>query len=186
MKRTFIATKINPGTKFLNTYTKLKNELENEKIKWVDKNNFHLTLFFLGDTSEEQINQVRLQLSNIADQFQAFQIKLKGLGVFKNFHKPRVLWAGIYEYEYLRQIKEYIDKEMLKIGFNPDAREFKPHLTISRIKWVDDKDKLKKLVKEHEDVFFEDQTIREITFYESILRPEGPEYKPIEKFALPG
>jgi 2'-5' RNA ligase len=185
MKRTFVATKIDVGTELLNTYTKLKNELENEKIKWVNNQNFHVTLFFLGDTTEEQINDIRIQLSNIVDVFSSFEVVLKGLGVFKDFHKPRVLWAGIYDYEPLRQIKQYIDKEMLKLGFNPDAREFKPHLTLARIKWLEDKKKLKEMVLDYKDHYFQSVNINEIIFYESILRPEGPVYKPIEKFVLP-
>ena len=186
MKRTFIAAKIEPSTELLNIYTKLRNELQNEKIKWVDNHNFHLTLFFLGDTTEEQINQIRIQLSNIVDNFAPFSIKLQGLGVFKNFHKPRVLWAGVYNYEPLGDVKELIDKEMLKLGFNPDAREFKPHLTIGRIKWIDDKEKLKNIVMKNEDLYFQETKINEIIFYESILKPEGPVYKPIEKFLFPG
>ncbi len=185
MKRTFIATKIKPGKEFLNTFTKLRNELENEKIKWVDHENLHITLFFLGDTEEEQINQVRIQLSNIADNFKAFSIKLQGLGVFKNFNKPRVLWAGIYEYEPMHEIKEYIDKELLKMGFNPDAREFKPHLTLGRVKWINDKNNLREVVNQDKDTFFQELRINEIIFYESILKAKGPIYKPIEKFLLP-
>lgn len=184
MKRTFIATKINAGEKLLNTYTKLRNELENEKIKWVDNDNFHVTLFFLGNTSEDQINEIRVQLSNIVDNYSSFLIRLHGLGVFKDFHKPRVLWAGIYEYDTMKEIKENIDKEMLKLGFNPDAREFKPHLTLARIKWIKDKQKLRKLVLDHKDQFFQEVHINEVIYYESILKPEGSEYKPIEKFIL--
>ena len=185
MKRTFIAAKINAENELVNIYTKLRNELENEKIKWVDHHNFHLTLFFLGDTTEDQIKEVRVQMSNIVDNFESFTMKIQGLGVFKNFHKPRVLWAGIQNYNPLAEIKKQVDKEMLKMGFNPDAREFKPHLTLARIKWINNKDKLKNLVLEHKDQYFQDVTINEIIFYESILRAEGPEYKPIEKFLLP-
>ena len=185
MKRTFIATKIKPNAELLNAYAKVRNELENEKIKWVEPQNFHLTLFFIGDTDEEQIANVSKELSNLVDNYSKTQIKLEGLGVFKSIKKPRVLWTGISEFQGLKEIKLALDKQMLQLGFNPDAREFKPHLTLARMKWIDNKQRLEALLKEYENVFFQHSQIDHLIYYESILKKSGPEYKPIEKFMLP-
>ncbi|MCF8335394.1 MAG: RNA 2',3'-cyclic phosphodiesterase [Bacteroidales bacterium] len=184
MKRTFIAAKISPGEKLLETYTKLRNELKNEKIKWVNSDQFHITLFFLGDTDEEMIPRVRTQIGNLIDQFSAFYINLSGLGVFKNLHKPRVLWAGIYQYDTLKEIKERIDEEMVSLGFPAEERDFKPHLTMARLKWINDKEKLKGLIEGYKNEDFQQVKINECIYYESILKPGGPVYKPIEKFIL--
>lgn len=184
MKRTFIAVKIKPKDKLLKTYTKLKNELDNEKIKWVNSDNFHLTLFFLGDTSEEKIEEVKNQLSNIADQYAVFSVKLKGIGVFKNLNKPRVLWVGINQYEMLQNLKTLIDKEMTVLGFHAETREFKPHLTLARMKWINDKQKLSQLLEEYKSEFFQQTEIKELIYFESVLRSTGPIYKPIEKYML--
>jgi len=185
MKRTFIATKISPGEKLLKTYTKLRNELKNEKIKWVNSEQFHITLFFLGDTDEEMIPRVRTQVGNLLDQFSSFYINLSGLGVFKNINKPRVLWAGIYDYDTMKDIKERIDEEMVALGFPRDEREFRPHLTMARLKWINDKEKLKDLLETYKNEDFQEVKINEVIYYESILKPSGPVYKPIEKFILP-
>lgn len=185
MKRTFIATKITPGEKLLKTYTKLRNELKNEKIKWVNSDHFHITLFFLGDTEEEMIPRVRTQVDNLVDQFTSFYINLSGLGVFKNINKPRVLWAGIYQYETLKEIKERIENEMVALGFPKEEREFRPHLTMARLKWINDKEKLKSLLEEYQNEDFQQVKINEIIYYESILKPSGPVYKPLEKIILP-
>ena len=185
MKRTFIATKISPGEKLLKTYTKLRNELKNEKIKWVNSEQFHITLFFLGDTDEEMIPRIRTQLGNMADQFNSFNINLSGLGVFKNINKPRVLWTGIYQYDTMKKIKERIEEEMVALGFPAEEREFRPHLTIARLKWINDKEKLKDLIETYKKEDFQQVKINEIIYYESILKPSGPVYKPIEKFVLP-
>ena len=72
MRRTFIATPIEPGAKLSQTHTKLRNALKNEKIKWVDGDHFHITLFFLGDTSERAITQVRQKLGDLLPGFSAF------------------------------------------------------------------------------------------------------------------
>mgnify|MGYP006279379007 FL=1 len=185
MKRTFIATKISPGEKLLKTYTKLRNELKNEKIKWVNSEQFHITLFFLGDTDEEMIPRIRTQLGNMADQFNSFNINLSGLGVFKNINKPRVLWTGIYQYDTMKKIKERIEEEIVALGFPAEEREFRPHLTIARLKWINDKEKLKDLIETYKKEDFQQVKINEIIYYESILKPSGPVYKPIEKFVLP-
>ena len=184
MKRTFIAIKIPCGPRLSETYTKLRNELKNEKIKWVDDDKFHVTLFFLGDTSEEQISGVRQMLDQLITSFEAFEISLQGLGVFKNIHKPRVLWAGIRDYEPLKKLKQNLDQEMKKLGFTPDDREFKPHLTLARIKWIDDKNKLEHLILEHQEADFQKTAIQEVIFYESQLKKSGPVYTPIGKFPL--
>ena len=184
MKRTFIAIKINPKAKLLEAYTKLRNELKNEKIKWVDGDNFHVTLFFLGETSEEQISIVKGMLDKLITSHEAFEMNLQGLGVFKNIHKPRVLWAGIRNYEPLKEIKESLDHEMKDLGFTPDNREFKPHLTLARIKWIEDKNKLEHLILEHQDEDFQKTAIEQVIFYESTLKQTGPVYTPIGKFPL--
>ncbi|MFW5901057.1 MAG: RNA 2',3'-cyclic phosphodiesterase [bacterium] len=185
MKRTFIATKISPGEKLLKTYTKLKNELKNEKIKWVNSDQFHITLFFLGDTDEEMIPRIRTQAGNLMDQYNAFHINLTGIGVFKNLHKPRVLWAGIDQFEAMKEIKERIEEEMTALGFPGEKRDFRPHLTMARIKWIYDKQNLKNLVDTYKNEDFQQVKVNEIIYYESILKRSGPVYKPIEKFLLP-
>lgn len=184
MRRTFIAIRIEPGSRLSQAYTKIQNELKNEKIKWVDRNNFHVTLFFLGDTGEEQISEVSRSLADLAAAFEAFEITLYGMGVFKNLRKPRVLWAGIRDFESLHKMKQSLDQKMSNLGFTPDQREFKPHLTLARIKWIDDKNKLEHLLTEYEQQEWHKATIDEIIYYESKLTKRGPVYTPIEKFSL--
>jgi 2'-5' RNA ligase len=184
MRRTFIAIKIEPGNRLSQAYTKLQNELKNEKIKWVDGDNFHVTLFFLGDTSEEKISEVRQSLAGLAPAFQSFEITLYGMGVFKNMRKPRVLWAGIRDFEPLRKIKQSLDQKMSRLGFTPDEREFKPHLTLARIKWIEDKNKLEHLLLEYEQQEWQKAGISELIYFESKLQRSGPVYTPIEKYSL--
>jgi 2'-5' RNA ligase len=184
MRRTFIAIKIEPGDRLLQAYTKLQNELKNEKIKWVDDENFHTTLFFLGDTSEEMISRVKQALAGLTPAFEAFDINLYGMGVFKNLKKPRVLWAGIREFEPLEKIKQAVDQKMSQLGYTPDEREFRPHLTLARIKWIEDKNKLEHLLLEYEQQQWQKTRISELIYYESKLQRSGPVYTPIEKFPL--
>jgi len=184
MKRTFIAIKIKAGNKLSQAHTKLRNELKNEKIKWVEADNFHVTLFFLGDTSDEQVEQVQQMLPGLTSSFHAFDIRLQGLGVFKNLRKPRVLWAGISDYHPLKALKESLDHEMEKLGYTPEQREFRPHLTLARMKWIDDKNRLEQLLREYEGEEWQKARIDELIFFESKLSSTGPVYTPINRYRL--
>lgn len=184
MTRTFIAIPVQVGPKLKETHTKLRNELKNEKIKWVERDHFHVTIFFLGDTREEQIEQVDQMLASLVCEHAAFTIRLKGLGVFKNINKPRVLWAGIKDYEPIQEIKQAVDRKMQAIGFNPDKREFKPHLTLARIKWIDDRDKLQSLIARNKHQQWQSVDIDRVIYFKSRLTQSGPVYTPIGQYKL--
>jgi RNA 2',3'-cyclic 3'-phosphodiesterase len=68
------------------------------------------------------------------------------------------------------------------LGFIPDHRKFKPHLTLGRIKYLKNKPKFFRLVESLKDKEFQKFSASQIILFESILLPQGPVYKPIEKF----
>jgi len=184
MKRTFIAIPIQADPRLRETHTKLRNELKNEKIKWVDADHFHLTLFFVGDTTDAQVEQVDRMLAGLVKDFSCFTIRLEGLGVFKNMRKPRVLWAGIKDYAPMLDVKQAVDRQMSSLGFEPDNREFKPHLTLARIKWLDDREKFQRLIAGYENQQWQSASINQIIYFESRLTKSGPVYTPIGRHNL--
>ena len=64
-------------------------------IRWVAPVNYHLTLKFLGNIDESQIETIGLALADALHPFQRFTINAKGLGVFPSVKRPRVLWVGL-------------------------------------------------------------------------------------------
>ena len=95
MKRIFIAVKVDPGQTLIRIHASLKSVLGGEKINWTDLANMHLTLAFLGDTEDELIKVVSIMLKQVCTGFGGFRFNLTGAGVFKNWHDPRVIWAGM-------------------------------------------------------------------------------------------
>ena len=184
MKRIFIAVKINADDTLITMMSDLKAGLKEEKIKWTDSENLHITLAFLGDTEEDMIKPVNKMLKRICEGFGEFEIIIKGAGVFKNLKDPRVIWTGIEPSEKLKTLYESIKPGLKDAGIILEERTFNPHLTLGRIKSIKDMDVLKSLISGYADCQIQKQAVSEVILYESQLFHSGPVYKPLGKFAL--
>ena len=184
MKRIFIAVKIDAGENLLNMISDLKAGLKEERVKWTEIENFHITLAFLGDTEESKIKAINNMLITTCEGFGEFEIFIKGAGVFKNFSDPRILWTGIEASEKLNKLNDCIKSGLKDTGISLEERTFRPHLTLGRIKSISDNDNLKSLVDKYLNAEIQSQPVNEVILYESILLQTGPVYKPLGKYPL--
>lgn len=178
--RTFIAIKIFPSNRFNHIYSVLQENLKHENMQWIPKNNFHITLRFLGETATSQIEKIGVELENISHRFSAFQFNLKGFGFFKRKGIPSVLYAKTENSKTLNQLAEEVEKSMQKLGFEEKTKDFKPHLTLGRIKHLDQKEKFISLVQKSEETSLQKVALSEIIFYQSSLHSNGPVYQAIK------
>lgn len=186
MIRTFIAIKIEPGKDLIDLMNVCTKSLRNESIKWVEPENMHLTLKFLGDTSVEQVERVKEFLDKKISRFAVFNFIIHGLGYFKSNGQPRVIYSGIKDYQVLKDLNIEIGNEMLQLGFQKESREFNPHLTLGRIKSVKNKKSLFQLMEKYGNQKIQVVKVTEVIFYQSILKPQGPIYQPLKKVVLKG
>lgn len=186
MKRTFVALDIPSSNEIKECLKTMSDRLDNEKIKWADPNNLHLTLKFLGDTKESLIPDISDKLQKISDNLSGFTVKIAGAGVFKNLRDPRIIWLGIQENNTLFRLKNVIEKDLDSLGFQPETRNFSPHLTIGRVKFLRDRTGLTELLEVFGNKIILQFEVPEIIFYESILKKEGPEYITLGRFKLKG
>ncbi len=184
MKRLFVAVKIIPSTELLAIYNKIQHKLTNDKIRWVNPNNFHLTLKFLGDTYIDTIPIVISVIENTLSLKSSFDFDLKDLGIFGSRYNPRVIWVGIDRSDQLKDVGVSIIDSLDKAGFKNDRQNFVPHLTVARIKHISDKKRLNEIIEGYGDCYFQTVNINKVTLYESILTKEGPIYKEINNFML--
>lgn len=184
MKRLFAAIKINPAENLLGSYYGLKRNLKDEKIKWVDIDNIHITLKFYGETDEIRIPEISDKLKTIASNYSNFIIEIKNIGVFGSEYKPRLIWLGITENKQLSMLAYDILSEMHKLGFKQDRQNFVPHITLGRIKYIEDKVRFQQVIDQYKFKEIQKQEVLGLSLYESILKPTGPEYKVIEEFHL--
>lgn len=184
MKRTFIALDVIPDETFLGELESIRDLLRNEKIKWVNFSRLHLTLQFLGDTDERIIPAITQKIHQSLSQKEGFNVTLTSLGVFKNLFNPRVFWIGCEAGIELTEMVIKIGDILTEFNFKGDAHDFHPHFTLGRIKEIHKKEALERLLNEFKGYEFYQFVVREIIFYESILKPEGPEYLPLTKIPL--
>jgi len=184
MKRIFIAIKVVPGEAFIKMYASVKALLGSERITWMNPDNIHLTIVFLGDTEEERIKIASVVLHQNCAGFGEFSFNLEGTGVFKSFRDPKVIWAGIRKSERLLTLNRQITSGLKNTGFKIEERQFNPHVTIGRVRSVSDPEILKAAVSRYSDTFFRIIDVKEVVLYESILKPTGPVYHPLSTFRL--
>lgn len=102
-------------------------------IQWVPTDNLHLTLKFLGDVENVQIPNVCQRLHKICQDIPPFELLFRGTGAFPNLDRPRTLWVGIEDpSENLRRLAGQLESGMADLGFKPEPRDYRPHLTLGR------------------------------------------------------
>lgn len=104
-------------------------------IKWADPNGIHLTLKFLGDVSPDRITEISRLVAEAAREIPPFHLKTQGLGAFPNLNRVQVVWLGLGgELDKLSQLQGQIESALSRLGFTPEARAFKAHLTLARLR----------------------------------------------------
>lgn len=174
--RTFIAIEIRNEI-VLNAITKIQSEFK-LKATPVSKQNMHFTLFFLGEISQDIVENVKQVLSHLS--FQPMQVKFTHIGVFPNSKFPKIIWIGVDEVgsKQLMEVAAQVEKRLAPIGFRPD-KPFKPHMTIFRIKTKNDGD-IAKILEKYKYVELGQETITEIKLKQSILTSNGPIYSDLQ------
>ncbi len=184
MKRTFIAVPVPSSESFNNEIDHLKRALFQEKIRWVKPFQMHITLAFLGDTTEENARAVANALPKYLENCDAFLSDFTGLGVFPKPSRPRVLWVGAGDGENWMELKLSVDRMLKDLNLSYDQKKFHPHLTLGRIKFIRNLNLLKSLLQKYERHTFQSVSIKEVHYYESILKPEGAAYNLIKKVKM--
>ena len=184
MKRLFIAFKITPDTNYLSIYNRIKNARTADRITWVKPDVTHFTLHFFGETAENRIPVISECAKKAVASIDQFEIQIANTGIFGSRYDPRVIWFGIEANEKLTQLHLNLKNELAVQGCIPDRQNFVPHITVGRIKEIRDKTMFQEDLGKVRTVSIMKQKIDHITLYESILRPQGPEYIELESFWL--
>jgi RNA 2',3'-cyclic 3'-phosphodiesterase len=103
-------------------------------LKWVRPDGLHLTLKFLGDVDDAREPDLRTALRQAAGAGEArpVTLQIEGFGVFPDFRRPRVVWAGVAPDPAVELLQHRVEQAFAPLGFPTEARAFRPHLTLGR------------------------------------------------------
>jgi 2'-5' RNA ligase len=169
----------------------LATAMPNRAVSWVKPDLIHLTLKFLGDTSENALPNIFQTLAQAVSQLQPFTITTNQLGCFPNLRAPRVIWIG-FEPESARNLialQQAVEATIAPLGFPTETRPFSPHITLGRIRRETPgviAAKVGQVVKTAPPLTPTTETITSVVLMKSDLRPGGPVYTPLFTANLTG
>lgn len=99
--------------------------------RWIDADNFHITLRFIGDVDERMADDIADSLDQVSRP--SFSVALEGLGSFGS-RKPHCIWAGVRMTAELAELQAEHERRMQRIGLPPERRKFAPHVTLARLR----------------------------------------------------
>jgi len=101
-------------------------------VKWVRPEGLHLTLKFLGDVDDTSEPSLRDALGQVGNDTRPVTVHIEGFGVFPDFQRPRIVWAGVAPDPALELLQHRVEQVFAPLGFPTEARAFRPHITLGR------------------------------------------------------
>jgi len=183
--RAFIAVKVPEEVKQQALQIKEKLLPLELDIKWVEYENYHITLKFLGEINQQQLENIKEKLAAVSQVCAPFQLSSSKIGFFPNLRRPRVMWLGINgDLGKAYYLGQNIDKSLQELGFAVDKkRSF--HLTLGRLRSERNLSALPSKVSSiNSKIAPHAFEIKTFSLMESQLSSAGPHYKEIETFTL--
>lgn len=166
----------------------LKQRLDDLPVRWVPIANIHLTLKFLGDVSENNIEMLAKIMQKVISGHRAFAVSAGGFGAFPKIHAPRIIWVGLECPPELSAIQREIEAETARLGYASEERPFSPHLTLGRVYRNATSGEIRKIAKVLGDFkvgFLGVAHVREVHLFRSELKTGGAVYSRLFTARLP-
>lgn len=157
--------------------SEIQSSIQNSgaKLRIVNLKLLHMTLEFLGEISEKEIQKVKEILDSIS--FASFFLDVNAINVLPNEKYIRVVYCEINgDVDILKTIQRQLRAKLRDCGYKTDNRPFKPHLTIARVKSSQNRKELMLAINNLSNIKCGRQEINSIKLKQSILKSEGPEY----------
>jgi len=160
-------------------------KLRGFRVKWVRPPNIHLTLKFLGSTAAADVDKIGVAMALAAKNCTPFSLAAKGIGVFPDIRRPRVIWAGLSGgLEMLQQMQQNLDGHLADLGFARETRGFKAHLTLGRVKGKINSDRMNAAMIELTGFESKPFDVNRMILFKSELRPGGAVYTQVQGVSL--
>lgn len=181
--RTFIALELPEIHKQdILQYLNMWSRAHRNGINWVKPENLHLTLLFIGDTENADVPELSKAMFDVVIRSSGFSFKCLGFELFPA-REPRLIWVKLdTQDKAVFQLAKDLNRAVRECGYEPDAKSLKLHITVGRIKtrqpaWLEQEIMQSQLVQES-------AVYDTVTFYQSVLKPDGPVYTAIQQFNM--
>lgn len=157
---------------------KLKRTVEGRKqeVKWVRPDLWHVTLEFLGNLSQSQLERLQHLLDNWRPSPSSEEFRLQGFGAFPSSQEGRVLWIGVHRPQVLFDLQRDLAQQLTASDFVLEGRDYKPHLTLARFRNLAN---LTDLIQLGGRKHFGDYRVGEIVLFESVLQGSMAKHIPL-------
>ena len=184
--RTFIAVDL--GKAIRDRLVSLQERLAQSgaPVKWVEVENLHVTLLFLGEVDERDVPAVCTVVADVCRQHAAFTASVERASCFGNPRRPRTLWVGVGTgKQELCALHDALEPPLLDLGcYRREERKYTPHVTIGRVKTDRPSDTLAAALAKHADWHAGEVLVRELLVLSSELTPDGPIYTVLSRAKL--
>jgi 2'-5' RNA ligase len=186
--RTFIAIELPKEIKDSLASLQAQLKTSGADVKWVEPQNIHLTLKFLGEVDEKKLEKIVNILEEVAKNKNPFFLSISSIGAFPKLDYPRVIWLGIDEGDKeSKEIAKELEEKIAKTGIPKEDRPFSSHITIGRTKSALNREKLVQNLKTLAGNFGKRNLACRVTkliLFKSTLTPKGPLYEALKEANL--
>jgi RNA 2',3'-cyclic 3'-phosphodiesterase len=186
--RTFLALDLNDQTRQRLVRAVAELPVGQAKIRWVESENLHVTVKFLGEVADADAVNVCRVVADAAGLVEPFDFQVRGIQAVPARGDLSMFWAGVADADgRMAAMFEVIEAALEELGFSREQRDFRPHVTLGRVKYARDAHGLRAAAARVAETDFGCVAADGIVVYSSQLTPEGPIYAPMGRgpFASP-
>ncbi len=156
----------------------------NAPLKPVEDENMHITLLFIGEVPEADVESLKNEMDETLAQ-SAFTIRLKGLGAFPSPSRPRVVWVGVEQGSIeLHELHKRATTAARRAGIGFKSESFHPHVTLARVKGARNLSSLTRIIIDMGELELGEMKVTEVRLKKSTLTPRGPIYETLHRVPL--
>jgi 2'-5' RNA ligase len=149
--------------------------------RWLEPDAIHLTLRFVGEVDGHAFRDIRMALAEVRRE--SFEMALKGVGFFPPRGPLRILWAGVAPQPKLVELRNAVERAVVRSGQEPERRKFHAHVTLARLNGSPP-GRVARFLENHALFRTEPFLVDHFLLYSSTLHPKGSQYHVEETYLL--
>jgi 2'-5' RNA ligase len=155
------------------------------EVKWVEPENLHVTLLFLGEVEDRAVPDVCRSVQEVTAKHAPFPMGIETAGCFPNVRRPRILWVGVGTgVQPLCALHDELEVPLQELGYRREERRYTPHVTLGRVKSDRPTSELAAALAKKAGWKAGEITVQDILVMSSELTSQGPKYTVLSRAEL--